>query len=360
MSHWIRFLGWPLLCGVLAGLLIARGWSPPASGPTPSYAVAVQSAAPAVVNIYTSRTLRAAPLAGDPVAQRLLDQGDRHDQERIQRSLGSGVVVDARGYILTNHHVIAGADEIRISLYDGREALARLVGVDPETDLAALKVDLDALEPITIGDPASARVGDVVLAIGNPYGFGQSVTQGIISAVGRYGLQLATYENYIQTDAAINPGNSGGALVDVAGRLLGVNAAIYTPSGGSAGIGLAVPVDLAIRTMHDLIDYGRPLRGWLGVEVQPLPAVSTTLAGRNGVVVTAVYENGPGDRGGLRPGDVVVAIEGRPVGDGHAGLNLIGKTRPGDRIAMEVYRQGEKLALDVTLGARPVAPTTSG
>jgi serine protease DegS len=354
MLPWFRTLIWPAISGVLLGLLILAWWPDPAepTGATLSFAPAVARAAPAVVNIHTSKRLRSPDaLAADPLVDRLLERGSSEQQARVQRSLGSGVIVDRRGYVLTNHHVIRGADQIVVRLPDGREATARAVGVDPDTDLAALKIDLPDLEPIAIGDPARARVGDLVLAIGNPYGFGQSVSQGIISATGRYGLQLATYENYIQTDAAINPGNSGGALIDLQGRLLGINAAIFTPSGASSGIGLAVPADLALRTMADLIAYGRPVRGWLGIEVEPLTGTFDRTT--TGVMITTVYDDGPGMRGGLRSGDVITAINGMSVGDGHAGLNLLGSTRPGDRVQLEVWRDGARRSLEITVGMRP-------
>jgi serine protease DegS len=366
-SKTLRFLGWPLLCGTLAGLLIVQLWQRPAT-PTAavatvaasapySYADAVSVAAPAVVNIYTSKTVRmnVNPLQNDPFMRRFFGQRSPQ-QERVQRSLGSGVIVDAKGYVLTNHHVIRDADEILVLLQDGREALAEVVGSDSETDLAVLKVKLDKLSPIVLGASDKARVGDVVLAIGNPYGFGQSVSQGIISATGRYGLQLATYESYIQTDAAINPGNSGGALIDANGRMLGINTAIYSQNGGSSGIGLAIPTDIAVRTMQDLIEYGHPVRGWLGIEVTRVAAdVSNAnhLDPGNGVIVTMVSGNGPADRGGLRPGDIVVAINERAVGDGHAGMNLIGTTRPGDKVSIEAIRNGERKKFTVTVGTRP-------
>lgn len=367
MNKLLRFLGWPTLCGILAGVLIAtylphsESTAPVAttrSGAPYSYADAVSRAAPAVVNIYTSKTVRTPlnPMLEDPVLRHFFNRGNSRQQERIQRSLGSGVIIDRSGYLLTNHHVINGADEILVLLADGREALARVVGFDTETDLAALKIDLPNLEPIEVGDPNRARVGDVVLAIGNPYGFGQSVSQGIVSATGRYGLRLATYEDFIQTDAAINPGNSGGALVDAEGRLLGINTAIYTPSGGSTGIGLAIPADLAVRTMRDLIEYGRPMRGWLGIEVQRLSsaaAKSNQLSPGNGVVITSVYRDSPGDRAGLRAGDIVLEINGQAVGDGHAGMNLIGTTRPGDSVTLAVVRNGARLQLKMTVGTRP-------
>jgi serine protease DegS len=295
------------------------------------------------------------PLLNDPFMRRFFGQRSPQ-QERVQRSLGSGVIVDAKGYVLTNHHVIRGADEILVLLQDGREALAEVVGSDSETDLALLKIKLDKLAPILLGESGKARVGDVVLAIGNPYGFGQSVSQGIISATGRYGLQLATYESYLQTDAAINPGNSGGALIDARGRLLGINTAIYSQNGGSSGIGLAIPTDIAVRTMQDLIEYGHPVRGWLGIEVTRVaPDVSkaNNLDPGNGVILTQVSGGGPAERGGLRAGDIIVAINDRAVGDGHAGMNLIGTTRPGDKVSIEVIRGGDRKKFTVTVGTRP-------
>jgi serine protease DegS len=366
MQKWVRFLAWPTACGILAGLLILTYMDPRPGGmgfggqSSPySYADAVRRAAPAVVSIYTSKTIQVPlnPLLNDPIYRRFYNRGNTKQQERIQRSLGSGVIINRNGYLLTNHHVIEGADEILVMLSDGREALARVVGFDAETDLAALKIDLPNLEPIEIGDISRIQVGDVVLAIGNPYGFGQSVSQGIISATGRYGLQLATYEDFLQTDAAINPGNSGGALIDARGRLLGINTAIYTPNGSSSGIGLAMPADIALRTMQDLIEYGHPMRGWLGIEVQRMsPAVvaANHLSTSNGVVVTGVYNEGPGALAGLRAGDILLEINGQAVGgDGHAGLNLLANTRPGDKVALTVVRRGERLQFKMTVGVRP-------
>lgn len=372
MRSLLRFLGWPTLCGVLGGLLIATalsndGISFPFGGTREpySYADAVGRAAPAVVNIYTSKTVRSSlnPLLEDPLFRRFFNRGTSKQQERIQRSLGSGVIINDDGYVLTNHHVINGADEIVVLLADGREALARVVGFDTETDLAALKIDVPNLEPIAIGDSARARVGDVVLAIGNPYGFGQSVSQGIISATGRYGLRLATYEDFLQTDAAINPGNSGGALIDARGRLVGINTAIYTQNGGSSGIGLAIPADLAIRTMQDLIEYGHPMRGWLGIEVQRLSAalaLQNNLDPGNGVVITGLYNEGPGVQAGLHPGDILLSINGQAVGDGHAGLNLLAATRPGDKVTLVVVRTGKKVQLQMVVGTRPALSESAG
>lgn len=374
LKQLMQFLGWPVICGLLAAIIILDHYprllnpdsgiqQSPLNGNAPaaeafSYARAVERAAPAVVNIYTSKVVRQElpPAFNDPFFRYFLNRNNIRQHERVQRSLGSGVIITPAGYILTNNHVISGADEILVLLQDGREALATLAGADPETDLAALKIDLDNLEPITIGDPAQAMVGDVVLAIGNPYGFGQTVTQGIISATGRYGLRLTTYENFIQTDAAINPGNSGGALVDAEGRLLGINTAIYTKTGGSQGIGLATPSDLAVRIMADLIQHGKVIRGWLGIEVQalhPAYARAKNLPLNNGIVVTDIYPGGPAQQGGLKPGDIITHINGRPVGDGQAGMNYIAATRPGEKVEIAIYRDARPMTITATTGLRP-------
>ena len=374
----IQFLRWPVVFGLLTAIIILdyvpRLWNPQATNPQTalhtaapsrgpySYADAVAVAAPAVVNIYTSKTVKPQLPAflNDPAFRRFLDRNNIHQKERVQRSLGSGVIITPEGYLLTNNHVISGADEILVLLQDGREALAKLIGADPETDLAVLKIELDNIETIPIGDPSQARVGDVVLAIGNPYGFGQTVTQGIISATGRYGLKLSTYENFIQTDAAINPGNSGGALVDAEGRLLGINTAFYTTkSGGSQGIGLATPSDLAIRIMEDIIQYGKVIRGWLGIEVQalnPAYAQANKLPINNGIIVTGTYPGGPAERSGLRTGDIITYINGQPVGDGQAGMNYIAATRPNEEVSIDIIRDGNKMNLNATVGSRPDSP----
>ncbi|MGI9293807.1 MAG: trypsin-like peptidase domain-containing protein, partial [Pseudomonadales bacterium] len=255
MSKLVRFLAWPVIAGVLAGLLLVDKWPAligedraPAPIVLASLAPAAERAAPSVVNIYTSKTvaMRRHPLWDDPIFKRFLRGMTPPRQERVQRSLGSGVILRSDGYIVTNNHIISGADEIQVLFANGTTSLAKIVGTDPESDLAVLKVDFDKLPSMELGDPEQARIGDIVLAIGNPYGLGQTVTQGIISATGRYGLNLSTFENYIQTDAAINPGNSGGALVDANGKLLGINSAIYSRSGGSQGIGLAIPANTVI------------------------------------------------------------------------------------------------------------------
>ena len=363
MKTLIRFLSWPVICGVLAAVIILQYLS--FNQPTAklehnphSYAQSVQKAAPAVVNIYTSKTVKQKlpPLFNDPFFRHFLERNNVRQKERVQRSLGSGVIMNKEGFLLTNHHVINGADEILILLQDGREALATVVGSDPETDLAVLKIELDDLDAITLGNPNNAQVGDIVLAIGNPYGFGQTVTQGIISATGRYGLQLSTYENYLQTDAAINPGNSGGALIDAQGLLLGINTAIYSRSGGSQGIGLAIPIDLALRIMDDLIQYGKAIRGWLGIEVKQLSAAATqtyNLAPGNGVIITNMAPQGPAEQAMLELGDIIISINGQSVGDGNAGMNLIASTRPGEQVSVDIVRKSKRYSVKAIVGSRP-------
>ncbi|CAA0096007.1 trypsin-like peptidase domain-containing protein [Zhongshania aliphaticivorans] len=335
---------WPTVCGILLGLCILA-YLP--GQRDHDYVYAVEHAAPAVANIYTTKVVEQRhPLADDPLFKHFFSRNGRVKQQ-LERSLGSGVIVSDAGYLLTNYHVIKGADEILVLLHDGRQALASVIGSDADTDLAVLKIDLDNLTSITIGDPGKIHVGNIVLAIGNPYGFGQTVTQGIVSATGRYGLGLSQFENFIQTDAAINPGNSGGALIDTKGRLLGINTAIYTQSGGSTGIGLAIPTDLALRTMSDLISYGRPLRGWLGIEVQPVGV------GTNGVIITALASSGPAEKAGLKIGDILININGEQVGDGHAGMKLITYTRPGERVKIGLLRGEEPITIETEVAMRP-------
>ena len=339
----LKPLIWPTICGILLGLCILA-YLP--RDRDKDYVYAVEHAAPAVANIYTTKVVEQRhPLADDPLFKHFFSRNGRVKQQ-LERSLGSGVIVSDAGYLLTNYHVIKGADEILVLLHDGRQALASVIGSDADTDLAVLKIDLDNLTSITIGDPSKIHVGNIVLAIGNPYGFGQTVTQGIVSATGRYGLGLSQFENFIQTDAAINPGNSGGALIDTKGRLLGINTAIYTQSGGSTGIGLAIPTDLALRTMSDLISYGRPLRGWLGIEVQPVGV------GTNGVI-TALANSGPAEKAGLKIGDILININGEQVGDGHAGMKLITYTRPGERVRIALLRGEETITIETEVAMRP-------
>ena len=326
-----------------------------------SYRDAAARAMPAVVNILTLQVPKrgAHPLARDPFFKRFF--GDRDpgldEDGDLRNSLGSGVIVSHEGYILTNNHVVEGADEIEVVLTDGRKAPAKIVGLDPETDLAVIKVDLDKLPVIVLGQSELARVGDVVLAIGNPFGVGQTVTMGIISALGRNNLHINSFENFIQTDAAINFGNSGGALVDTRGNLIGINTAIYSQSGGSVGIGFAIPVSTAKTVMEAIIKDGHVVRGWIGVETQditPELAQSFNLQRSSGAIIAGVVRNGPADKAGIVPGDILLTVEGKPVGDTTEMLNLIAQLPPGGKARMTVLRKNREAALDVVVGKRPI------
>ncbi len=322
-----------------------------------SYAPAVRHAAPSVVNIYTRKKLvqQRHPILNDPFFRRFFNNRNVPQQQRMESSLGSGVIVSHDGFILTNHHVIDGADEIITLLYDGREAKATIVGTDPETDLAVLKIDLGKLTPTTVRDTTPVQVGDIVLAIGNPFGVGQSVSQGIISATGRKDLGLTIFENFIQTDAAINPGNSGGALVDVYGNLVGINSAILNET-ASVGIGFAIPADTAIHVLEDIIKNGRVIRGWLGVEAQQLaPEVATQLELEppTALIITTVHPASPAFSGGLKPGDVVTHINSERIGTGSSGMNLIAQLNPGDPIQLDIIRHDSRLTISAIAGTRP-------
>lgn len=326
-----------------------------------SYRDAAARAMPAVVNILTLQVPKrgAHPLARDPFFKRFF--GDRdpdgEDDEDLKNSLGSGVIVSHEGYVLTNNHVVEGADEIEVVLTDGRKAPAKVVGLDPETDLAVIKIDLDKLPVIVLGQSELARVGDVVLAIGNPFGVGQTVTMGIISALGRNNLHINSFENFIQTDAAINFGNSGGALVDTRGNLIGINTAIYSQSGGSVGIGFAIPVSTAKTVMEAIIKDGHVVRGWIGVETQditPELAQSFNLQRSSGAIIAGVVRNGPADKAGIVPGDILLTVDGKPVGDTTEMLNLIAQLPPGGKAKMTVLRKNREAALDVMVGKRPL------
>jgi serine protease DegS len=330
----------------------------PASGPV-SYADAVEFAAPAVVNVYTRKTVTTrSPLFDDPLFRHFF--GDRFSEvprSRQETSLGSGVIVSDQGYILTNNHVVAEAEGIEVALRDGRSVSGKVVGTDPETDLAVIKVELEKLPAITLGDSEHLRVGDVVLAIGNPFGVGQTVTLGIVSATGRSQLGISTFENFIQTDAAINPGNSGGALINAGGELVGVNTAIFSRSGGSQGIGFAIPVSLARGVMQQIIEQGRVSRGWLGVEIQDLnPALAESfgLTDQNGVIIAGVLKRGPADKAGLQPGDVILEINGDAVRNVRSALTTITQTRPGNPIHIKGLRNKKAFELDAEVAERPV------
>ncbi|QOR39391.1 Do family serine endopeptidase [Billgrantia diversa] len=337
--------------------------APPLSrqqGPV-SYSTAVEKAAPAVVNIYSSRVVAREehPLMSDPFFRQFFAD-DLPSQQRRLSSLGSGVIVSEDGYVLTNHHVIDGADEIQVALRDGRETLAEVIGTDPESDLAVLRIDLDQLPVIHLADTGDVAVGDIAMAIGNPFGVGQTVTMGIISATGRSHLGLSAYEDFIQTDAAINPGNSGGALINAEGSLVGINTAIFSRSGGSQGVGFAIPTRLARSILEALITQGRVIRGWLGIEAQEMTqdlAASFGLQAPRGVVISGVVPDGPADEVGLRPGDVLLEVDGRPILDARAAMSDIAAIEPGATLPLTVVRSGEKFTVDLEVGERPLPPS---
>jgi serine protease DegQ len=325
-----------------------------------TFAEAAAKSRPSVVNIFTSKQVRVphSPYMDDPAFRRFF--GDRLQMNnRPQRvsNLGSGVIVSVDGLILTNHHVIEAADEIQVAMPDGKTLEAEVVGTDPETDLAVLRVKHKALPAITFAKPENLLVGDVVLAIGNPFGVGQTVTMGIVSALGRNHLGINTFENYIQTDAAINPGNSGGALVDASGNLVGINTAIFSRSGGSLGIGFAIPVSIVRQVMEQIIAHGAVTRGWVGIEVQEITqeiAESFNLKSTDGALIAGVLRGGPADRAGIRPGDVLVAVGGKPVLDSSSLLNLIAALSPGKEAQLKLIRDQAQTQLKVTVEKRPV------
>ncbi len=332
----------------------------PASG---SLAAAAKKASAAVVSINTSKNVKANPRANDPWFKFFFgDQGPERGNRQEQSGLGSGVIVSADGYILTNNHVVEGADEIEVILNDRRRARAKIIGTDPESDLAVLKINLDKLPVIVMANSDQALVGDTVLAIGNPFGVGQTVTSGIVSALGRNDLGINTFENFIQTDAAINPGNSGGALVDINGHLLGINTAIYSRSGGSLGIGFAIPVSLAKQVLQDIVSDGAVTRAWIGVEPQDLtPEVADALkikppssnADATGVVITGVMQGGPADKGGIKTGDILVKVADREVSNTTQAISVIAGQKPNVPVVMQVVRNGKPIDLTITPGTRP-------
>ncbi len=322
-----------------------------------SFSEAARKAMPAVVNIYTSQEVKRQrhPYMDDPLFRYFF--GEQPEAGRQRREvLGSGVIVSEQGYVLTNHHVVDAVDQIEIALADSRKVPARVVGTDPETDLAVLKIDLQKLPAITFARAEQVRVGDFVLAIGNPFGIGQTVTLGIVSGLGRSHLGITTFENFIQTDAAINPGNSGGALVDASGNLVGINTAIYSQTGGSMGIGYAIPVSTARQVMEQIIQKGSVTRGWIGVGVQDVTreiAESFKLAATGGVLITQVERGGPAEKGGVKLGDVLLTVNGKRVEDSTAMLNSIATLQPGEDARLKVYRNQAENELTVTIGRRP-------
>ena len=376
--HEQKTLWQPLLIPVLSGLVIALliiilrpdlfpalHSSHPAqpqqalpsglSGPV-SYSAAVEKAAPAVVNIFTQRIVhqRSHPLFSDPFFERFLNEPGR--SQRMKSSLGSGVIMNKEGYILTNEHVINGADEIVVALADGRESPAIVIGTDPEIDLAVLKTELPDIPHINIAERRQLSTGDVVLAIGNPFGVGQTVTMGIVSATGRNQLGLNTYEDYIQTDAAINPGNSGGALINAHGNLVGINAAIYSKSGGSQGIGFAIPAAISAQILADIARHGATIRGWMGIEVQEAtPSLLLKLGlpqELKGLIVTGLAPDGPAEKSGLAIGDIITGLNGNENPGAKEAMNQIAALRPGDGIDIDFIRAGQKHSTMAIAGKR--------
>ena len=353
----------------LAAPIVALQEVAPSIGSRPatvSYADAAQKAMPAVVNVFSSKdgSRPPDPRMDDPLFRYFFgDQGNqKQPPDQPAANLGSGVIVSSEGYILTNQHVVDGADQIEVALADGRKTTAKVIGTDPETDLAVLKINLTNLPTITLGRMENTRVGDVVLAIGNPFGVGQTVTMGIVSALGRNHLGINTFENFIQTDAPINPGNSGGALVNTNGDLIGINTAIYSRSGGSLGIGFAIPVSTARNVLESIITSGTVTRGWIGVEPQdvtPEIAESFGLNQKSGAIIAGVLQGGPADRAGVRPGDILVSVNDENITDTTELLNVIAQLKPGSAVKLHLVRKGKALDLPVVIGKRPPPPKQS-
>lgn len=321
-----------------------------------TYHLAAKRAMPSVVNISATRnSSNNNPLLNDPFFRRFFGEQAKPRTERPSSS-GSGVIMSPQGHILTNNHVIQGASAIEVALADGRQATAKVIGTDPDTDLAVLQIDLKDLPTITLGHSEEANVGDVVLAIGNPFGVGQTVTMGIISALGRNSVGINTYENFIQTDAAVNPGNSGGALVDANGNLLGINSAIYSQNGGSLGIGFAIPVSTIKMVMEAIITDGQVVRGYLGISPEDITeemAESFNIKQTKGSIVAAVVRDGPADQAGVKPGDICIAIDGKAFSNSREMMNQIAQLKPNSKAKLMLVRQSKEIQLDIVVGKRP-------
>jgi serine protease DegQ len=346
---------------VPAPIVEVRESSAPASGPAsgarlPGFSEAARKATPSVVNISATKQVRRRspnPLPDDPLFQRFF--GERFAGPETQLSLGSGVIVSREGYILTNDHIVEGVSEIEVTLPDGRKVPAKTVGIDPETDLAVVRVNVQGLTPITFGQSEQLRVGDVVLAIGNPFSVGQTVTMGIVSALGREIEAANSFANFIQTDAAINPGNSGGALVDTNGNLVGVNTLIFSRSGGYQGIGFAIPASIAKKVMEQIIENGAVTRGWFGVEVgniTPELAASLGLSAARGAIVGGIERGSPAERSGIQLGDVIVTVNGLGVADVNSALKAIAEVPPGKTVPVKLLRRNLEVEVRVTVGKR--------
>lgn len=362
----LQFIGWPVTAGVIIALLALllfpqlRPAPPPVTTlPTPygvvSYADAVNRAAPAVVNVYTEKRVleRQRNLSNNPFFRHLYNNSNTPLQERMQKTLGSGVIVDQSGLVLTNNHVINSADRIAVLLYDGRFTDATLIGTDSENDLAVLKIELDDITPITLADSDNVRIGDVVLAIGNPFGVGQSVTQGIVSATGRWNVGVsedANRENFIQTDAAINPGNSGGALVDAYGNLIGINTAVLDEYSNSSGISFAVPAKIAMESLRQIAQHGRVIRGWLGIEGVTNPNIK-------GVIISGLYPNGPAHVAGIHVNDILTHIDGQEIQDARQCMELVNKLVPQSKVKISLLRNRQPIEVEAIAGERTAAQT---
>ncbi len=361
LTAWVDFLAKSVVIGLAAAFVVVyfRPELLDQREAVESYARAVELSTPSVVNVHTARLVQDSPsvLLSEPFWQRFFGDSPGLHRERIESSLGSGVIVSADGHILTSNHVIEGADEIRVALYDGRVISADIVGIDPETDLALLRIAEQNLPVIRFGRSDRLKVGDVALAIGNPVGLGQSVSQGIVSATGRSQLGITIFENFIQTDAAINVGNSGGALVDTRGRLIGINTAMLSGENGGAGIGFAIPVNLARGVMEQIIEHGRVIRGYLGIAPQTLSpelAESFGLDGPAGVVVTNVQPGSPAAQVGIRPGDILTHINGRRVMDDHDLLNKVASLQPGEVAEIYLIRDDRTLTVEAMIAERGI------
>ena len=327
------------------------------TGGVASYSAAVKVAAPAVVNIFTTQKVKQVnhPFINDPTFREFFGNQlpDQFTQDKNENSLGSGVIVREDGYILTNNHVIEQADQIVVALHDGRRALAKVIGSDPETDLAVIKIELNQL-PVLPFKLSGNEIGDVVLAIGNPFGVGQTVTQGIISATGRNGLGINRYEDFVQTDAAINPGNSGGALIDVAGNLIGVNTAIFSQSGGSLGIGFAISAPICQHVLNSILQHGRVIRGYVGLKLLPVEQEDVLATKTQGVVVAEVEPNGPAEKAGLQKGDVLLQVNGEEINSASYLVNYVGLQAPNSKVKVQLQRQGKPLEAQIVVAERPL------
>jgi len=364
LSHSTRFLlGWALVGLLTGGLLIFFSKAEPgrfnflsAFHHADSYADAVNKAAPSVVSIKSF--YRSKPTENlFPLNPELKYPEKKQPRFKIRPNRGSGVIISSAGYIVTNHHVVAGADKIEVTLHDGRQFDAQILGLDPDSDLAVITIDLKQLPTPSIADSNRIRIGDIVLAIGNPFGIGQTVTQGIISATGRDRVGLNVYENFIQTDAAINPGNSGGALVNTRGQILGINSAVYSQSGNYLGISFAIPIDLVLDVVQQIIKHGEVIRGWLGVEgvdLNPQALERVGLPNIQGVLITDVFDRGPAEMAGIRVGDIITHINDTPIRDTRDVLNSVARGRPGDKITISGIRQRQSFITQAILGKRPV------